>query len=215
MFTACGNVDGLTNTDDDEILAQQTAKAQDAANKASSEEMESDLERRYRFYEAVEGSYAGILQTQQGKFNITVDLYLSHPRYPKDPHRTTRTMKEIEHDLNSLSFIAYVNQWKDADANISVGCIAQNIVPDMNTGEINIAASGCKNAYPIFLSDPKNITEAGIGTLTPSQASDEKTQAIQISQALLDGKLNKVLQLRGQVKSTNIPQIYELLVTRE
>ena len=212
IFTACGN------TDNDDILAQQTAKAQDAANKASSEEMEADLDRTYRFYEAVAGSYAGVLQTKETKYKIKIDLYLSHPRYPKDPKRKTRTVNEIEHDIKSLSFIAYVNLSTTSDAIIADGCVVEKIVPDINNGKVTIASSNCKNTYPIFLSNPNIMTAEGLKTLTPAQ-SDEETEetlaAKNMAKALLDGKVNKVLQLRGQVKFTQQTPVYELLVTRE
>ena len=44
--------------------------------------------------------------------------------------------------------------------------------------------------------------------------AQEKAQAVEIAKAIWEGRLETVSQLRGQVKSRNITQVYDLLVTR-
>ena len=209
------------NKDEDQVLAEQTSKVGKAGREgerleenATALRMEADLNRRYHFYKSLQGTYAGVLQTENGQFKVQIDLYLSHPPYPSDSNRT-RTIEEVAHDLTSLSLRAFINQWKSFnDTAVSVGCTAEEIIPDMNTGEINIISEGCENAYPLFLSDSTLITSENLTMMAPSAIAQEKAQAGEIAKAVLEGRLNTVSQLRGQVKSRNIPQVYELLVTR-
>ncbi len=205
------------NKDEDQVLREQTSKASEGERLeeyATALKMEADLQRRYRFYKALQGTYAGVLQTEKGQSKVQVDLYFSHPPYPSDSNRT-RLIEEVMHDLTSLSLKAFVNQWESAgEASISVGCSVENIIPDMNTGEINIVSEGCDNAYPLFLSDPLMVTTEHLALPAPFTMAQEKAQAAEIAQGVLSGRLTTVLQLRGQVKSRNIPQVYELLVTR-
>ncbi len=214
------------NKDEDKTFDKQTTDAGEFSRKGERRsenktalEMEAALNQRYRFYKALQGTYLGVTQTQEGQSKIQIDLYLFHPPFPTDPNRT-RTIEEVAHDLTNLSMKAYINQWTPSSSpdvpSTSIGCIAEGagIAIDMNTGEISIVSDKCENIYPLFLSDSTLITSEALTNLTSSEIAQEKEQAINIAKAVWEGRLNVVSQLRGEVKSKNIPQPYELLVTR-
>lgn len=158
--------------------------------------MEADLARRHRFFQAIKGTYEGSFQTEAGLFSIRVTLTPSLPSYPKDPNRT-RTVEEVESDLMSLHFKAWIVQWNPQNPLSAVSC-RDEMHPDMNRGEIEI---NCENRYKLLLSDASIIK-----TL--------KEQAVALAQAILEGKLETILQLHGLVEPGTNASRYEFLVNR-
>ena len=134
--------------DEDQALREQTSKVGKAEREgerleenATALRMEADLQRRYRFYKSLQGSYAGVLQTAKGQLKVTVDLYLVHPPYPSNPNRI-RTIEEVAHDLNGLALNVFINQWESlggasGEVAISEGGTAEGIFPHIKTNYIN------------------------------------------------------------------------------
>ncbi len=170
--------------------------------------MERDLTRRHRFYQAIRGTYEGITTTEKGDFNVRMTLVPSLPPYPLDSKRI-RTMEEVAFDLTNLHFNIHIVQWNPKNLLSAVGCTVEGIRPDMVTGEIFIASKDCSNFYSFFLSDG-HIKEVGNG----ESVLEEKPNATALSSAVLEGTLNMITQLYGQVRPTTHASIYPALLNR-
>lgn len=171
-------------------------------------QMEADLSRRHRFYQALKGTYDGDLKTTQGLFKIRMTLVPSLPPYPVDAKRI-RTIEEVTADLTGLYFNAQIVQWEQTNPLSSVGCRIEGIRPDMTRGEIFIASENCPNFYGLLLSD-------GVITIDTSEAGvlQEEQTAVDIAAALIEGKITRISQLRGKVRPTTHAATYDFLVDR-
>jgi len=169
--------------------------------------MEADLARRHRFFQATKGTYEGRFQTEAGLFNIRVTLIPSLPPYPKDSNRI-RTEKEVESDLMSLHFRVRMLQWNPQNPLSAVSC-QDEMHPDMNRGEIEI---NCENRYKLLFSDASSIK--ALKDLELLDENQEKEQAVVMAQAVLEGKLETILQLHGLVEPGTNASRYEFLVNR-
>jgi hypothetical protein len=118
--------------------------------------MESDLAERHRFYQAVEGTYEGELQTEQGVFQIRLTMVPS--LYPYHLGRV-RQLEEVAADLNNLYFNAQVVQWNRANPLSAVGCRVTGVRPNLVDGEITIASESCPNLYSLRISDQVRGTD--------------------------------------------------------
>jgi hypothetical protein len=219
VFLLIGSMISLSACqNEEEKFAERTTKAgrYDASGALQIEneralKMEQDLIRRHRFYQALKGTYEGVIQTQEGNYNVRLILVPSLHPYPQDPNRT-RTVSEVEQDLTNLYFNAQVIQWNPANTLSAVGCRVKEIRPNMVTGEIFITSEDCPNFYALRLSGP-GIQEEPPSRETPSGETPlEKAQ--NIAQAIIQGNVISVSELYAQVQPTTNALKYEFLVTR-
>ncbi|HBQ21365.1 MAG: hypothetical protein A2Z91_06555 [Deltaproteobacteria bacterium GWA2_38_16] len=167
---------------------QQNLKAQ---------EMEADLLKLRRFYEALVGTFEGALKVGEDNFNVRIVFFPGWPKYPFLGPRI-RTIDEVRADIMSLSFNVLVQQWNPLNTLSTVECIFEGVKPTyMNLGKINLSGQDCKNAYDIILSE----SASEVGAL---EVPSEATSAIVASQ-VLEGTLEKVSDLYGTIwtKATN------------
>lgn len=130
-----------------QIAGKESATASVDANKQyeaqMSQEMELDLARRYRFFDALRGDYQGdLLKTKLILIPHLVELYQT-PR--------VRRVNEVLNDLAKLQFTAQIVQ---TDINgATFGCVFENVTPDLDRGMIHLISEKCANTYVIWLDD--------------------------------------------------------------
>jgi hypothetical protein len=160
--------------------------------------MEADLSRRYRFYQAIKGTYEGSFESGEGAFAIRFVLVPSLPPYPADATRV-RTIEEVTSDLTNLYFNAQIVQWNPKNTLSAVGCRVEGVRPDMTTGEIFIASENCPNFYMLRLAAP-----------TPISPENSTT----IASGIISGNIVQVLNLEGELRPSTNANIYRFVVTR-
>ena len=179
-------------------------KAENANLLSKSQEMESDLTTRHRFYQAVRGTFEGDLQTNQGSYKIRLTLVPSlHPYIAP----RIRQLDEVVSDLNNLYFNAQVVQWNAANPLSAVGCRVSGIRPDLINGEITIAAESCPNLYSLRITDGI-LSSADLGAARLSEVSSR--MAAQIT----EGKLDKIDSIAGEVHPSTNASVYHFVVAR-
>lgn len=162
--------------------------------------MENDLAKRQRFYQALAGTYEGQLVTQQSNYNIRITLVSSLPPYPSN---RTRQLEEITQEINNLYLSAQVVQWSSENQLSSVGCRVTQIRPDMINGTISIASPECAN---IYLLNMNSVSQNAAKPFTLSKATASSVQK---------GKLKSIPSLTGEVRPTTNAAIYQLYVNRK
>lgn len=185
--------------------AELTAQNANLVQKAT--EMEEDLAVRHRFYQAAQGTYEGVLGTEQGKFRIKITLVPSLPPYIVN---RTRQLDEISSDLNSLYFNAQVVQWNTANKLSAVGCRIEHVRPDIVNGTIAIASENCPNLYSLNIADEETTANepSGMALRLEPQAS------VALASSIRSGRINRVSSLRGQVHPTTNATVYEFSATK-
>lgn len=173
-------------------------------------QLEADLTRRHRFFEALKGTYEGSFQTEEGEYAIRMTLVPSLPPYPKDPNRI-RTIEEVTNDLTSLHFNVQVLQWNPANKLSVVSCQVEEVHPDMNMGIISVLGGTCQSYYGLLLSNGlKNIEDS----MKEDDKVSQKEQAVNMALAILEGRLISVMQLRGVLQPSTNASKYEFLINR-
>ncbi|MGK5087365.1 hypothetical protein WDW86_07385 [Bdellovibrionota bacterium FG-2] len=151
-------------------------------------QMEADLLKRQRFYQAVRGTYEGTLHSSLGEFKIRLALVPSAPLYI--PNRA-RSLEEIQSDLESLYFNVQIVQWNPLDSRSAVGCRIEKVRPDLIKGTLSIASEGCPNFYEIKI----DADGAQTGSASPSA---------EFAHNIAEGLLDTIPRLAGKVlPSTN------------
>lgn len=182
---------------------------------AKAQLMEADLAIRHLFYQALKGSYEGVLATERGEFNIRITLV---PSLPPVIHNRVRQLEEITSDLNNLYFHVQVLQWNPSNRLSSVGCRVENIRPDINKGEISITSSNCPNLYRLRIVDPELERPSSEGENPYSETTDPVKRNAQISAAtaasIREGRISELPEIRGEVHPTTNASIYKLSVKR-
>lgn len=185
-------------------LAEAELAAQNSNLDTRSQEMETDLAIRHRFYQAVQGTYEGSLQTEMGAYKVKVTLVPSLPPYVV---KRTRQLEEVASDLNNLYFNAHLVQWNPKDSKSATGCRVEQIRPDIVNGEIVIASENCANLYSLRISAAEGDTSSiPTANLNVSAALAASVRA---------GTIGKVSQISGEVHPTTNASIYQLSVTRK
>jgi hypothetical protein len=194
------------------LEGEESAKKQIEAEKEYLEgravEMESDLARRQRFYTGVSGMYEGIMQGADAGDTFKVRFTFA-PSLPPYKSNRTRALDEIIQDLNNLHFNVQVIQWTEdgIGSGIAFGCVFQNVRPDLETGQMHLAATDCPSLYSI------NLAEDG---LVPSlgQIKGLKSNSARFAQALLNEQQELVTAIKGFRQVTKSSTIFNFAVTR-
>ena len=185
-----------------EVSAVQTyaqLQAENANLFKKSKAMESDLERRHRFYQAVKGRYEGSFQSEIGEINFRITFSPSLPPYITD---RVRQLDEISSDLNNLYFNVQIIQWNPLTPMSAVGCRVSQVRPDITNGEITIASESCSNFYRLNVAGPESNQE------------DLNGSARLISERISDGNLDLVDSIIGEIQPTTNASIYTIKANR-
>lgn len=172
LIAACGS-------DDQRLRDRAAIQSQEAAKRAVEEEnknkeqwatqMEADLERRYAFYESLEGTYEGMVPMETSDFEIRLNLRMNQTAFDSD---RVRAVEEIQEEIERMSFTAEMTL-SSIDGYVAAGCVFEEIKPNLKTGDVFLASEECKQVYDVFLSDEDLIEEVKKeGDLKESYAFD-------------------------------------------
>ncbi len=170
-----------------------------------SKEMEADLAQRHRFYQAVAGTYEGDLQTAQGKFKVRLKVVPTVAPYVLS---RTRLLEEVAFDINNLHFNVQVVEWNPANPLSGVGCRVEGIRPDLNRGEFVITKDTCPSLYVLKLSDGKS------GAMDEPKPDEINVRSGELAREAQEGKLDEVVEIRGEKQPTTNPTIYSFKAKR-
>jgi len=172
-----------------------------------SSEMEQDLERRQRFFTALKGTFEGVLKSGNQEFRMRVKLFPSIPPYQSD---RVRRIDEVTFDLVNLYFNIQVLYWDSTDNLASAGCRFENVRPDLENGQINLASENCPNFFSfnitdIPLNEETNVEEQDIsGVLKSALDGDSRRLAGEI----LDAKTSRTNNIVGEMQGTINSAVY-------
>lgn len=199
VFVSCG--DGEEGLKEQTII--KTKEEIDAQNQNLaqwSEKFENDLSQRRAFVNAVEGEYEGELKVGNSKFRLRLVLIPTIPNYDVD---RTRTLAELEYELQNLNLNIQVMQWNPETQLSAVGCVIENIKPDLMKGLLNLISENCSNTYQIFLAEDD------------SDDSDISVQSISVVQMIKDGRIDYVQVLKGKLRSSTNARVYDFSLNRK
>lgn len=206
FFAGCAQQDDKRISDRAEIEGRAVNKAeQERLNKLSGE-MEADLERRHRFYQAMSGEYSGIFTTASGvKFASKVKLIPSLPPYA--PPNRIRTLEEVSSDLNNLYFNIQVLHWSPGNSATATGCVFQEVRGNLEKGKVDVAQAACPNVYSIRVIDPVSGPY--------EEPNDLDKNSTDLAQKILNRVVSSVDLIKVTMQPSNNAEEYVLELKRE
>lgn len=197
LLVGCDSEEGLK--EQTQIQSKEQIQAQNENLEEWSAKLSKDLEKRRSFINAVEGEFEGQFTVEQSSFSISVKIVPTIPDYDVD---RTRTLAELEYELQNLNLNIHVVQW-NPDSNMSaVGCVIENVKPDLKQGILNIISSGCSNSYGLFMSD-----DTGNANYNAMSAN--------VANLIRNGQIRYVQSFKGKLKSSTNGQTYEFNLNRK
>lgn len=195
-LVGCDGEEGLK--EQTQIQSKEQIQAQNENLEEWSAKLSADLEKRRAFINAVEGEFEGEFSVEQTSYSISVKIVPTIPDYDVD---RTRTLAELEYELQNLNLNIHIVQW-NPNSNISaVGCIIEDIKPDLKKGILDIISSKCSNSYSLYLSDDSRDTNYSV--LSTSMA-----------ELIRAGQVRYVQIFKGKLKSSTNAQNYEFTLNR-
>lgn len=161
-----------------EVSSQAEIEAINQNLRTRANEMEQDLARRHRFYQAIKGRYEGNLQTDFGEFNLRITLTPTLAPIPYADIRNFRQLEEIIEDLNNLAFNITITQWSPATPMSAITCTVEKVRADIVSGRITIQSQGCSSQIFLYLSE--------LGTGRAGRANTAQTIANDIAANTVD-----------------------------
>jgi hypothetical protein len=132
------------------IRSTEQLNAQNQNQREWAQKMEKDLNKRKFFIEAIEGTYLGDLTVDEIDFTIKAELSSSIPISFSD---RTRTLDEINYELENLAINLHVKLENPRVSNSAVSCTIEGYKPDIEKGLIKIISESCKNIFKFMVSD--------------------------------------------------------------
>ena len=130
------------------IQTREEINAQNQNLQEWADKLEIDLDKRRAFISAVEGEFEGQFSVKESTYMIRLLITPTIPDYDVD---RTRTLAELEYELQNLNLNIQIMQWNPNSQLSAVGCVLQNIKPDLKKGIMNLISEGCSNTYQLFL----------------------------------------------------------------
>lgn len=184
-----------------ESTSQSQVRVENANQTAKAEQMEKDLKRRHRFYQAVKGLYEGSITTNFGTFNIRLTLT---PSLSPMNYNRVRQLEEIASDLNNLTFNVQILQWDPRNEATAIGCRVSSVRPDIEKGTLAISTESCPNLYQV------SITERSFS----GSNSENMNMARQIANQILEGDLREVDSIVGTVQPSTNASIFKFVAQK-
>lgn len=204
ILMACSKDDGRLKKKaalEAETTSQSQVRVENANQSAKAEQMEKDLIRRHRFYQAVKGIYEGSISTSFGNFSIRFTLT---PSLAPMNHNRVRQLEEIAADLNNLSLNAQILQWDPRNTATAIGCRVSGIKPDIEKGTFAISTESCPNLYQI------SITERSYS----GTSSENTSMAKKIAEQILEGDLVDIDSIVGTVQPSTNATIFKFVAIK-
>ena len=200
LLSSCQGVERLEQKADIEskVVEHNRIEAEWRFLSERAENMESDLKRRQRFYEAMKGDFVGGFDMNGQEHSIRITMALSFPTYPA--HRT-RTLEEVAFDLNNLHLNAMVQIWEGSptDNKTAFSCSFERIRPDLRSGEVHLISSSCPNTYHFFIAEGAKTSK-----------NNNSITASQLVPQILEGKLTEVSHITGSMRlaTSSLPILF-------
>lgn len=165
------------------------------------EQMERDLQRRHRFYQAIKGTYEGQIVARSETYGIRVTFT---PSLAPMAHSRVRQLEEIASDLNNLTLNAQILQWDARNEATAIGCRVSSIRPDIEKGTVAISAESCPNLYLISVTEREQR-----GT------SDEMAHVAQrLAEQVLSAGLDDIDSINGTVRPSTNARVFEFVAKK-
>ncbi|MGE4233365.1 MAG: hypothetical protein AB7F43_08560 [Bacteriovoracia bacterium] len=184
--------------------AENTVNAENESRNKRAAEMEEDLGKRYRFFQAVSGTFEGVLEVlEHKKFKVSFAISLNRPIYKSS---RTRTPEEIANDLANLSLNVTATV-SDKEGTLTGACTFTEIRPDIATGKIELVSKECNKSYTIVISD-QHLTQNDCFT------DPDYERATKIASNVIDGNFGRVDEMHGDVKPKLVDGKFRFAVSR-
>lgn len=184
----------------------ETKNAVDAENgnrKKWSSEMETDLQRRLRVYQALVGIYEGAFKINGADFNVRITMTLRKPPYV--PGDRVRLPEEVASDLINLFLDVQVVQWNAQNSIGSGGCLFEDIRPDIDKGKLSLSSESCQNLYLLSVTEDAEETAGGAARGSASA---------RVAARIIEGKLDRVPYLKARMQPTTNAAVYNFSTAR-
>lgn len=168
--------------------------------------IETDLERRQRFFASLEGTYVGTFQANNKQFETQMTFVPSLPPYQAG---RTRTIEELTADLNNLFFTIQVKHTNSEDGYTVGGCIISQVRPNYDAGQALAANENCSSVYMISLYN----SEGSLGDLL-SEMPNVPKKSHELAQKILSKQLTQIEEIFVTMKPTLVGNSF-LMVLRK
>ena len=196
LLVGCDSEEGLK--EQTQIQSKEQIQAQNENLEEWAAKLSADLEKRRSFINAVEGEFEGQFAVEQTDYSISVKVVPTIPDYDVD---RTRTIAELEYELQNLNLNVHVVQWNPSSNMSAVGCVIENVKPDLKKGTLNLISSACSNSYSLFMSD-----ETG--------NSNYSAMSTNMATMIRNGQIRYVQTFKGKLKSSTNARTYEFNLER-
>lgn len=183
------------------IRAQEQLQAQNENQKQWAEKMELDLNKRKYFLKAIKGEFEGELNIKGTLFTITAKFLPSIPVQFSD---RTRTLEEINYEIQNLSLNLNVKIENPSVDNSASSCTIEGYKPDIANGVIAVLSESCKNIFNLAIAD-------SLDELSINEASEA---AYKLSNEVTSGQLERVDFFDGFFESSVSSKQYRLKLKR-
>lgn len=201
-FTACSDgKEGLK-----EQTGIQTQEQINASNKNLeiwAEKLKVDLDKRRSFINAIAGEFEGGFVLYETEFKVRLLLAPTIPDYEID---RTRTLAELEYELQNLNLNIQIIQW-NPESKFSVGCVIEDIKPDPKKGLLNLISETCPNTYQLYLSDEPNVR-------VNIKDEDLLNKSVKLASQVESGDVKYIQSLVGKLRSSNNAQVHSFSIHR-
>ncbi len=177
------------------LEAEEQAKADQNKLNEQSLKLEKDLQRRYRFYNAVNQEYTGKIKISGTEYGIS---FKSQPTIPLYTGDRVRTVEEVQTDLNNLGLDGTIRFWNLKNTQAASGCQFSGVKGFYENGSFKLQSTECGNIFNVFFSQ-KIISSKEFEKI---ETTAVESGAAVLSQAILEKKQEKVAALIVQMQST-------------
>lgn len=197
LAVSCGKSQGNDRlTEKAYIEGKAGLQGQTEAQQLKAEELEADLEYRYRIIEALTGTFEGSVSTERGTYNVRV---LTSSSLPKIKLIRKRLPEEVLNDLNKLSMNTQIIMWREGMPQGAIGCLSTGNIPNLKKISYTVASDQCPGLY---------FFEGAVDKNSASLTSEE------LSSAVTEGKITKVDNIKLKIQPTSNAQQLNLVLTR-
>lgn len=187
IFISCSKSGDDALVKQADIQAQEGIRAQNQNQREWSDRMESDLNVRKKFIEAIEGNFYGEIKLLDINFLMNVQII---PSIPVEYPNRVRTFEEINFELQNLNLNIHIKLENPRVNNSAVSCVVTNYRPDVKNGLMTIISETCKNIFQFNLSDNQNS----------SMERGERSR--RLSRDIRDGYMTRVEVLEGYLETS-------------
>lgn len=181
------------------IQTSEEIRAQNENQEMWAAKLSTDLESRRAFIDAIEGEFEGSFLLRNSNFKVRLVISPTIPGYTVN---RTRTLPELEYELQNLGINVHVVQWNPDTQLSGVSCVIEGIKPNVERGLIDLITENCKkNTYKFFLADDLDSEE------------EMSSEGQNVANLIKTGKIKYVQALKGKLRSN--AKVYNLVLERK